>query len=419
MTATPAARPVARPARRLSPGYLVRRGALVAFAALLIGLAATYIGLLASGELSVKKADYIVFYAAAKLILAGHGGALYDFRVLARTERAVVSPYTLRYGVLPFIYPPYFAVVFVPLALLPYTASFLVWLAANVAMLAASLRALVRYARLRREDGLLFVLAAVSFLPVLVCLIQGQTSILILASLTAGFFALRAGRDWTAGLCLALALTKPPYLVPLILMLAVRGRWRAAGGFVAGFAALVLLPPLLLGTGVDSAYLRTLQEATAWHSQFGYGPRTNESLLGSLQLLLPAGIATPAAVGLDLLLLAGLVVASRRASDLDVPYALAVLVGLLISPHVLIHDLALVILPAGIALRRAPGRTLVWILAAGYAAAAVGLQLATILPVQWMVIATAALACYLFARTAPGSRFQDQPAEAPLAVTER
>ena len=275
---------MSRPGR--DPRRLTYRVALALCSGLALGLIVTFAIMLRTGNVGVKQVDYVAYYAAAHLVLAGHGSDIYSFAAVGRYERALVYPLAVSNGVLPYVYPPYFALALAPAAMLSYVASYLSWLLLNTVLFILALALLQRYASLTRDGALLLWVAAVAFLPLLAALTQGQTSFLILALLAGVFFAARTGRDWLTGVLLALALIKPPIVLPFLLLFLVRRRWGVVAGFAATGLCLALVPALLFGPGIDRGYLDTLSAAMSWRAQFGYGPEWNHSFAGLAQLLL-------------------------------------------------------------------------------------------------------------------------------------
>jgi alpha-1,2-mannosyltransferase len=377
-----------------------RRAAIAACSALLLGLLIAYGSMLKSGDAGLKRTDFITYYSAARLVADGHGDHIFDFGAVAKEEAALVYPLKVKHGVLPYLYAPYFAVALVPLAVLPYAVAYLLWLLLNCAVLALVVYRLQRYANLQGSDARLFWIAGLAFLPVFVALAQGQVSIMLLGFLSATFFLSRSGRSGWAGLALAPALVKAPYVVPILLVFAARREWRALVSISIGAAGLLLLPMAVLGVWTDAHYFHSLTLAATWHTQIGgYEPQFNHNLAGFTGLLLPSPWATLVSLavgGLALLLLVG---CARSSNDADLAFALAVVVAILVTPHVLVHDLVFLLLPAAVVLRRRQiARTAaIALLAGGYGAMLVGFPLVGIIPLQLSVLVMVGLSAFLLA----------------------
>jgi hypothetical protein len=362
-----------------------------------VGLLGSYILIVLSGTIPPQKTDFITYFSAARLVLLGHGGSLYDLSALSGVERHVVSPYHLTYGVLPYVYPPYFAVATAPLGVAGLVPAYAVWAAVNVVLLSLALVVIQRRAYLSMNMTLALWLGAWTFIPTFIGLLHGQVSFLLLALMGGALLSLEARRDVLAGALLGVAMLKPTYVLPCLIVLLVRGRLRALASFIGTTVLLAVAPMPLFGARTDFDYLDMLRQATSWTTQYGYGPENTASLAGPLRDLLPASVAFAVLIAVTLAALAGLAVLSRRSPTLALPYALAIVIGLLVSPHVLVHDLVLLLIPAGIALQthaRGPS----WLpacLLGLYGMAVAGLVLANLVHVQLIILAMAALAAWL------------------------
>lgn len=338
-------------ARAIRARPALRRAALAVCGAIFLGLAVSYVITIAS--FGPRHTDFITYYSAGGMVLHGHGASIYDFRALASVERAVVHPDVLRYGVLPYVYPPYFGVAMAPLAALPFLAAYSLWLCFNLAVLARVLLALARYVELPRAESVMFGLGALTFLPAFVAMLQGQTSVVLLGLLAAAFLCARSGRDALAGVALALALIKAPYVVPILVVFLVQRRWTILAAFAGTAGFLATLPTLALGYTANTGYVHVLRLATAWHAQFGYSPHLSNDLAAAIQMTVGGPLQPALTVTLDLAVLAAVAWTASRNRSFDAVFGTAVAAGLLISPHVLAHDLTLLLLPVAIAVRHA------------------------------------------------------------------
>src|SRR5208282_5954771 len=120
-----------------------------------------------------------VFYTAATILRNGHGHQLYDARTQYEAQKSFTGEISSRRGPLPYIHPPFEALIFLPLTLLPYHRAFLAWDLLNVAALFGAALLLGRsVSTLRLIPPWEFVIACVAFFPVFAGLLQGQDSIL-------------------------------------------------------------------------------------------------------------------------------------------------------------------------------------------------------------------------------------------------
>lgn len=361
------------------------------------GLFVAFICAAVSGEHTIRLADFLAYYTGGTLIFHGHGSSLYSFPVIAHWEARMSFPLKMPGGVSPFIYPPWFALLMAPLALLPYGMAYVLWFAANGVFAVFSLTALVRYVGLRREGGILVTLLGLCFAPVFAAFAQGQVSLLLLASLVCLLWALRGRYDTLAGIALTLLLIKPQYALPVAGVMLLQRRWRVCGVFALCAALVTILPMPILGAGIEGAYVRGLIHLSRLHGSAGYmaPPSGNYSLQGFLSLIAPlhGGAAWLGLAGAAFLIT---VWAAFRDRGIEGAIALGILFGILASPHVLVYDVSLIILPTVLLAGR--GRTWAPVGAAAYLAPLVGLLLGApvVLTVVMAAVMMLAMGCSIW-----------------------
>lgn len=199
--------------------------------------------------------DFVNVWAAGRLTLDGHPALAYDWVVHKSMEvRAVGHAFDNYYG---WHYPPLFLFVAAPLALLPFTASALIWLVATGTAFAALMRGI-----LREPAGLL---VALGFPAALWNVMAGQNGFLT-ATLIGCTLMLLEKRPLLAGICLGLLAYKPQFglLFPVALIAA--GYWRVLGA--AAVTTIVLLAASWLAFGTDT-----------WAAFFTSMPKLTESVL--------------------------------------------------------------------------------------------------------------------------------------------
>ncbi|HEY3261343.1 MAG TPA: mannosyltransferase [Pseudonocardiaceae bacterium] len=255
-------------------------------------------------------------------------GALYDFRLGEFSEQFP----------LPFTYPPFAALVLLPLSWLPWWLVRLGWQVLSIGCLYWIARCSVRLvlpaaaasqARLRRY-AMLWTAAAMWFEPVRTTFNYGQVNMVLVAVLLS---ALLATRDVTAGLGVGLAAGVK--LVPAVsgLYFLAKRRYAAAGWSAAWFVATVALTFAVAPTASAQYWLHLLGDA----SRIGpVGSAINQSLRGALARSLGFDVATGpqwlVAVAAAAVL-AGLALrAAVRAGDTLAAIVVVQFFGLLVSP---------------------------------------------------------------------------------------
>jgi len=304
-----------------------------------------------SAVIELRSHDFIALYAAASLVLAGNGAAILDPQAVLAAEHAAEPTRTV---LLPWIHPPFVALLVAPLAGLPIVAASVVMTAIScMCLVFAAYRLGVLAAASQRVR--LFALALFAP-PATIALTQGQTSPWVLALLA---LSVGASPFWR-GLVLGLTLVRPQTFA-LFAVAALTG-WRATVGVVSGAAIVGLGSLLVVGPDGMVRYGNSLVDAGTWSVSGAQGVRAAVSWVGpAIALGLPAvGLA---ATGVSLAIGAIVVVRSRGPARIVAASAWAML-G---SPHVLLHDVVLSY-PA-VAARCWSTRRLVLIAGGGYAAA--------------------------------------------------
>src|SRR4029079_16102116 len=80
-------------------------------------------------EIAAGYPDFTIFYTAGKVVNEGRGRQVYDLETQFALQRSFAPEVKHRENALPFNHPPFEALLFVPLAGLPYVAAYLVWAA--------------------------------------------------------------------------------------------------------------------------------------------------------------------------------------------------------------------------------------------------------------------------------------------------
>src|SRR5579884_3538833 len=171
--------PAEAPPRRLSAAQLLHRAAAIltwrracVWSAVLVTILLVAYGyelLAGSPPLNASGVpiggDYIAFHAAGRLVLDGHAASVYDQASIASVEQQLVDG-RLDHFYDAFRNPPFFALVFAPLATLPLLPGFVVWTVLSLACLGLALWLLLQETpELQpRWRGLLLLVAA--FAPV-------------------------------------------------------------------------------------------------------------------------------------------------------------------------------------------------------------------------------------------------------------
>lgn len=295
--------------------------------------------------------DFVNFWIAPRLVMAGQGAMLIDLPAYAETIKATFG--MTREPSLFFVYPPHAMLLFAPFAALPFLPAVLLWTAVNLACLALATRLLLRG---RPDAGP--ILAVCLSPPAVAMMMYGHFGGLLALATTVAI--LEAGRrPWLAGLCLAFLSSKPQFACAIGLMLLCAGYWRC---LVAGaFASFVLigLSAGLFGIEVWQRFVTvTMPMESAFIAEFD-AKKIETSVTAYFAARysgLPAAVAWAIQGGVSAACLAFGVAALRRGAREAGTLLVVILGALVMQPYVSHYDLAIAA-PALtlVVLGRAPG----------------------------------------------------------------
>lgn len=287
--------------------------------------------------------DYLAVYAIGRTLLLGHSPQLYDIVYQQQMQQATIGPgFSAYYAALT---PPFYAWIFVPFSVFPYTISFALWSVLGLVMLYLSFWFL-GVIRLRQV-----FLWSLTFFPVFASVSYGENALLTLFLLSGTYKLWRDEHPFLAGLLCSLTLYKPQLCVgvAVLWLLSWRRDWRALAGLGVGGVALVGLCFGLLPEA-SWAYLefaRTVlpdlpnwQEFPLWHLH---------TVRGFWRLLLPAW---PRVGDMLTLLAAALGLWAfirwerRFRESWRLMFGAAIALTLWLTPHAMIYDWALWLIPA-------------------------------------------------------------------------
>ncbi len=192
--------------------------------------------------------DYSNVYAAGTYVLDGEPTAPFDPRLQYAREQTIFGAHTDFFG---WHYPPFFLGLAALLALMPYALSLLLWQGVTLALYVFSIRSIL-FDRVKGDP--LWLLLALAFPGVIVCLGQGHNGFLTAALFGAALVMLEE-RPILAGVLIGLIAYKPQFGLLLPLVLAASGRWRVFAAAAATVGVLALMVTLAFGADVWTAFL--------------------------------------------------------------------------------------------------------------------------------------------------------------------
>ena len=297
--------------------------------------------------------DFLSIYAAARVVETGGGEALYNLDI----QRFVQGEYRPSFKedgeYNPYVLAPVVAWTVAPLAKIDFKPAFAVWAIANLALLGVVMTLLWRVTEeAPRSLRVTLIIAFGCSIPVIANAIFGQVDLFVVAALLLGFIFMRDERPIAAGAALALGVVKPHLLLGVILLLLMRRQWRALGSLAAVGGAIVVIPALLTGPGVLEDYARALFAFPGSGTAAAVNVDTMPNLrglvagitgeTGALYWLPLHSFIAAFAIGAAMFAFEGEGRISERA------WAIAVLLPLVVSPH--LHTQSLMLLFVALAL---------------------------------------------------------------------
>ncbi|NPT44118.1 DUF2029 domain-containing protein [Paraburkholderia sp. 1N] len=189
--------------------------------------------------------DFSVFWTASHMMLNGSPAAVYDYPTFARAESALLGAY-VNHGFYPWLYPPTLLLLVTPLALLPYTLCYLLFVCVGAWLFATSTLGVSGFATHFRRPQVAG-LVVLAYPGVYVAASIGQNALLTAALMA---FAVR----WTekkpvlAGICIGLLAIKPQLAVLFPVVLIAARAWKTMWVAAISAGAFTGLSVLVCGT---------------------------------------------------------------------------------------------------------------------------------------------------------------------------
>jgi hypothetical protein len=274
--------------------------------------------------------DFMAYWSAAQLALAGRAAAAFDGTAIAAIQHQA-APFLTNIW-FPWHYPPTFLLPLVPLGLLPYPAA----LAAFVLSTAALWTALVRRVLPDRRAWIVAAAAPAG----LINLLDGQNAFLTAA--LAGFALLSLERrPIAAGVLIGLLAIKPHLAVLFPLALLAAGCWRSIAAAAVTVLVLALASLAAFGWDTWAAFLHHLPVSEAMETAGAVPWGT-----------MPSPYVFALALGAPVIAAAGLQAAAalfaafcvwctwrRKAAAFEAKAATLLAASLLVSPYLFYYDL--------------------------------------------------------------------------------
>lgn len=287
---------------------------------------------------SPTSSDFVSFYAAGKLTLAGTPAMAYDQIAHHLAEQQATAPgvpYML------FMYPPVFLFLCAGLASLPYLVAFALFQLATLALFVAVMRGVMRV------KGWAWLSPMLAFPAVFWNFGLGQNAFLT-ATLFGGFTLLIDRGPVTAGMLLGMLFYKPHFglLVPVALL---AGRhWRAFFAASITIALLIGISIMLFGWDTWEAYFSAFAGSREIYASGRVSFAGMVSAFGAVRLLgFASGYAYVVQAFMAMAMAGVVAITWHRETNHSVRNATLLVATLLAVPLALIYDMLLALVAIG------------------------------------------------------------------------
>jgi alpha-1,2-mannosyltransferase len=295
---------------------------------------------------NIKFQDFLPFYISAKLVSQHRASEIYDQQSQAKELEKIFSNRSrIR---IPFLYPPQVALLFVPLASLPFPVAAGIWIALSLSLYFTCIYVLWRSCPNLHPYQSLIALAAIAFPPLFHFFVRGQFSAVPLACFTFAFLALRRNQFVLSGIALGFLIAKPQFLVAIPLILLFAPAWRILAGLILSSAAQLACAVLYFGRDLMRAYFNILVHPSSWitTAELSQAPIQMHSLRSFWTLLIPwLNAALALYILSSIIVLTAVILLWKSSINLSLKFSALLIASILINPHLFVYDL-LALVPA-------------------------------------------------------------------------
>jgi hypothetical protein len=346
----------------------------------------------------VKGTDFVHFYVLGSLAREHRGSTLYNTLLQSEIAREIVPGAQPLYYVA--LYGPQVSVFFAPFARFSYGTAFILWSLFNAIVYGVCCVAIWRVCPRLRDHGPTVFILAIAYPAFFHLIAWGQTSAPALLFFTLAYLALRADREFLAGLAIGLLIYKPQLGIAGAILFLFSKQWRLVAGAVISGAAELSVGWLYYGTAVMREYWNVLRHFQQVLPNLEPRAYVVHCLRAFWAMLVPV----PTFAALLYILSAVIVISAsvliwRSRAPLALRYSALLIATVLVAPHLTIYDLVILVpaflLLADLALQESAPTSVPILLYLCYALPLIG-PLSRYTHVQLSVVAFAALLYWIW-----------------------
>jgi len=202
-------------------------------------------------------ADFLVFWSASSMARTGDPASVYDFQEFYKVERTIADYPN------PWVYPPTYLLMVLPLSLLPYLPSFIVWILSTCCIYLIVIRRIAPHP--------ITAWLALAYPGTFQNIVHGQNGFLSTALLGGGLLLLD-NFPLMAGILFGLLSYKPHFAILVPIALAAGKYWKALAAMVVSSLCFILLSGIALGwrtwvafyNNISSPIMILIKEKSLW-----------------------------------------------------------------------------------------------------------------------------------------------------------
>jgi hypothetical protein len=297
-----------------------------------------------------KPFDFSALYTAGRIAANSSYHLLYNVQTELQVQETIIGGSLRMDQLLPFNHPPLLVPILQFICTPDYISSYWRWVLVSFSFVVgnAILMGRILYTmKWALGSRLLLLISAISFYPVFTGLLKGQDSTFLLLGGMVWLYGMVRGKDWAAGLGLAMTVIRPQIALVLAVPFLFKRR-KIWWWFVAGATVMVFYSMSLVGVrGVkDFIHLVTI---SAGGQAYGLNEVDMFNFTGMVLRLFPGiqmGLLHGLAWALFLATLVGLSILWRISPTIRIRHlVLAACLSLFASPHLHFHDLGFLLIP--------------------------------------------------------------------------
>jgi hypothetical protein len=200
--------------------------------------------------------DFLNLYTGASLARDGDFATMHMPEIQLEREREYAPQLP---ELVPFVRPPFYALLLAPLAWLPFGAAFWAWLGTQAAVLLGT------WAWAFRRWGADALVFGSMYLPTALGIAHGQDCVLILLIVLGVYALAHRGQHFLSGVLLGAGLIKFHLFLLWPVMLLIQRRWRMLAGACAAVTAELLISLVLAGPSGMVKYAALLRMSDLRH----------------------------------------------------------------------------------------------------------------------------------------------------------